>query len=107
MIKYARLRIIVALPYRIAKARKTMPDVWKAPGVRPDTDNVTKIIKDALQGISYTNDKNCIHGEDHYLWLLPWEKPHTIITIREIDSAEYASEAAKQYIQENQIEVEA
>lgn len=106
MMKYAKLRVVVALPYRVVKARKTMPDVWKAPGVRPDTDNVKKIVKDALQGISYVNDKNCIDDGSHYRWILPWEKPHTEVIITEISSAEYASEAAKQYIRENKIEVE-
>ena len=105
LLPYARLRIIVALPFTIARKRKTKPDMWKYPGVRPDTDNVMKIIKDALQGVIYINDKLCIDDGGRYMWLMPWEKPYTEILIREMDAAKYASKEAKRYIRENGVEI--
>lgn len=106
LMDYARIRVIVALPFTIARKRKTKPDVWKYPGVRPDTDNVKKIIRDAIQGVVYSNDKNCLFDAGCYRWLLPWEKPYTEVIIQEMDAMECASEQAKQYIEEHQIEIE-
>ena len=105
LMPYARIRVIVALPFTIARKRKTKPDMWKYPGVRPDTDNVKKIIRDALQGIIYGNDKNCLFDSGQYRWLLPWAEPYTEIVIQEMDAMECAAEDAREYIRENGIEI--
>lgn len=86
LMPFVSLEVVVAMPMTVAKKRKTKPDVWKPPGVRPDCDNVKKIVKDALQGIAYKNDKQVIIEYCCYEWLEPDTQPCTRVTVREISA---------------------
>lgn len=52
------------------------------PTVKPDTDNISKNIKDALNGIAYPDDKQvvCEVIEKYYA-----EKAYTIVSIEDLD----------------------
>ena len=85
---YAIVDIAICIPCRV-KRYKTRADEWLEPKVRPDRDNVAKIVGDALQGIAYLNDKNIQDGRTYYKYLPPDQQPYTEITIRETDWHHY------------------
>ena len=59
------------------------------PKKRPDEDNVRKGCKDALQGISYSNDAHVIWGHSGYVFLDAGEKPRTLVVITECEWTEF------------------
>ncbi len=82
LMEYAILEIVICIPCRLKKY-KTKADVWLEPKVRPDRDNVKKIIQDSLQGIAYMNDKNTLDGRTVYEFLPPGSQPFTEVTVTE------------------------
>jgi len=92
MMKYAKLTVILHLPMTIAKKRKTLPDAWKPCGRHPDPDNVEKLVRDALEGIAYKNDK-VVGGNNDFMDEPPDTQPYTEIIIEEVDRLTRASEA--------------
>ena len=82
LLDYAIVDIAICLPCRL-KRYKTKPDEWLEPRVRPDTDNVKKTCRDALQNIAYRNDKDVMDCRSYYRFLPPDHQSYTEITIRE------------------------
>jgi Holliday junction resolvase RusA-like endonuclease len=89
LVERVKVDIAICLPMNV-KHFKTKPDVYSEPLVRPDRDNVSKSIGDALQGILVRDDKHILDGRSYYVWLRnPNAQPKTIITITEVDWKDY------------------
>lgn len=82
----ARLRIKIHAWYQIPKSKpKHVQDAMRneltLPTIKPDLDNVVKIIMDALNGIAYPDDKQVveIHAVKRYC-----DQPGVVVMIEEI-----------------------
>lgn len=60
---------------RIKKLRKGEPHLQ-----RPDEDNLTKAIKDALNGVAYADDELVWHTDSRKVW---WDEDEIILEIKE------------------------
>ena len=53
----------------------------RRPTVKPDFDNMAKIVADSLNGIAYTDDKQIVDAIQHKYYS---DYPHTEVIIREV-----------------------
>jgi len=90
MLDQVILDVAICIPCRVKKY-KTMPDKWIEPRVRPDRDNIIKIIGDALQNILYLNDKDVLDGRTYYRFIPPDAQPYTEVTVRATGWIEHIS----------------
>ncbi len=76
------IRAYYKIPKNTAKAlRADMLDGKIRPLVKPDFDNVEKIICDALNGIAYQDDKQIV---ENYMQKFYSDKPRVEVTLEEI-----------------------
>ena len=92
MLDRCRIRIEICLPLT-RKHFKTKPTEYSEPLVRPDEDNVSKSIKDALKGIAYRDDKHVMGRIIYYVFTFE-EKASTNIIIEEVDWKEYIEKSS-------------
>jgi Holliday junction resolvase RusA-like endonuclease len=72
------------IPKSASKARQRgMKDWTIRPTVRPDIDNVLKIITDALNGVAYLDDKQIIECSVNKCYA---EAPAVLVTISELNA---------------------
>ena len=58
---FAEIKVFVGIPkYTSKKQRESMLAGQERPTKKPDCDNITKIILDALNGIAYDDDKQIV-----------------------------------------------
>jgi Holliday junction resolvase RusA-like endonuclease len=83
-----KIEVVIAIPCR-EKVYKTRPSELIEPLKRPDEDNVLKAIKDALEGIAYKNDRDCLDARARYRFLRPGGEPFVRVEIEEVDWVNY------------------
>jgi len=72
------------IPKSASKARQRgMKDWTIRPTVRPDIDNVLKIITDALNGVAYLDDKQIVGCSVNKCYA---EAPAVLVTISELNA---------------------
>lgn len=81
-----KMRIEIFIPVRV-KQFKTKADAIEEPRVRPDVDNVVKIISDALNGVAYKDDKDVLEIAASYRFIRGG--PETRVTIEEVCWQDY------------------
>ncbi len=76
---------IMPRPRSIRWKKRPMPRCWHTK--RPDADNMLKAVKDALNGIAYTDDSRVCKVEVTKRYASGDEGPRTEITITELEEA--------------------
>lgn len=67
------------------KRRKLMLEHKERPTVKPDLDNIIKVVKDALNGVAYKDDKFVVDEQTRKFYS---EKPRVDVTIRRVSPGE-------------------
>ena len=77
------------IPQRTSKAKREEMIMGNLlPTVKPDVDNVSKLILDALNGVAYDDDKQVVGGT---AWKWYSDNPHIVVTVQ--DAAEFLKNA--------------
>lgn len=79
---YMEVIAYLPIPSSVSKkVRQQMIDMEKRPTKKPDTDNIIKIVGDALNGIAYHDDSQIVssHMDKYYA-----EEPRLRIIIKEV-----------------------
>lgn len=84
------IEIVVEVNYKIPKSfskkkRQQALDRIIVPTVKPDCDNVLKIICDSLNGIAYEDDKQIVHAN---VWKFYAEQPSVNVRVNTINDTE-------------------
>lgn len=73
---------VMSIPKSASKAAKEeMKQMKRLPTVKPDGDNILKLVADALNGVAYDDDKQII---GMYVLKIYGDTPETRITISEV-----------------------
>ena len=78
------IRTYFEIPQGFSKKKRSMCLTGHIrPTVKPDTDNISKNIKDALNGIAYPDDKQVVYEciSKYY-----GEEPYTLVTLKGFDN---------------------
>jgi len=62
---------------------KSLPKKITRPLSRPDKDNLTKLVTDALEGFAYDNDSRIVDSHEHKRFAVYPDQPRTEIVIGE------------------------
>lgn len=77
------------IPQRTSKAKREEMIMGNLlPTVKPDVDNVSKLVLDALNGVAYDDDKQVVGGT---AWKWYSDNPHIVVTVQ--DAAEFLKNA--------------
>ena len=75
---------VYPIPKSASKAKKTaMTDGSILPAVKPDVDNVLKLIMDALNGVAYLDDKQVVDARCAKMYA---DNPCTIVSIETVSN---------------------